>query len=614
MTDPQDERDSLLDSTVSAGANVDDVPDDVLDDLPDERESVLDSTISAGARAEGAPAVTAEQRGVRGDDGDDGHRDGEDRRLPLVAPARTLMVRRLPTDDADGGGLGLEPEEIRERLGRTAVQVALLFLIVFGVSVITYTPEYLAEVRRDVTVDRAGPVAMEHLAAVATIVLSLSVFLLVRFRRLPARIAADLGLLFYVAVAGGISLFEHWEPWPVHYAPVHISWVCLWIPLYPMMVPTGRGKLALAAMAAALTGPMALFASVAFRGTPLPAVESLTWVVLPPFLAAALAVYPGTALHRLERAAKRARELGAYQLSELMSKGGMGEVWKAEHRILARPAAIKLIRPAKFQKAPLIKRRHTVQRFEREARITASLRSPHTVELYDFGVTDEGSFYNVMELLDGLDLKTLVQEHGPLPAERAVHFLIQACDSLAEAHARSLVHRDIKPANLFACRYGLEVDFLKVLDFGLARTAQPFDDREDRITAEGMTAGTPAYIAPELARGEPAYDHRVDLYGMGCVAYWLLAGRTVFHAPNVMSMLHKHIRQTPTPLSRLGVRGLPPSLEQVVMSLLEKDPRDRPSDAASLRKQLETVELDEPWTMDRARRWWDAMPPPSQFV
>ena len=607
MSDPQDERDSLLDSTVSAGANVDDVPDDVLDGLPDERESVLDSTVSAGARAEGTPAVTVEQRGVGG--------AGEEaRRLPLVAPARTLMVRRLPSDDADGVGFGLAQDEVRERLGRTAVQVALLFLIVFGVTVITYTPEYLGEVRRDVAVDRSGPLAVDHLAAVGTIVVSLAVFLLVRLRRLPVRLAGDVGLLYYFAVAAGISLFEHWEPWPLHYVPIHISWVCLWIPLYPMMVPTGRGKLALAAMAAALTGPMALFASVALRGTPLPAVESLTWVVLPPFLAAALAVYPGTALHRLERAAKRARELGAYKLSVLMSKGGMGEVWKAEHRILARPAAIKLIRPAKFHKAPLIKRRHAVQRFEREARITASLRSPHTVELYDFGVTDDGSFYNVMELLDGLDLKTLVQEHGPLPAERAVHFLIQACDSLAEAHARSLVHRDIKPANLFACRYGLEVDFLKVLDFGLARTAQPFDDREDRITAEGMTAGTPAYIAPELARGEPAYDHRVDLYGMGCVAYWLLAGRTVFHAPNVMAMLHKHIRQAPTPLSRLGMRGVPAPLEELVLACLEKDPRDRPSDAASLRKLLEGIELEDPWTMERARRWWDAMPPPSQFV
>ena len=156
-------------------------------------------------------------------------------------------------------------------------------------------------------------------------------------------------------------------------------------------------------------------------------------------LAVALAVYPGTTLHRQARSTGKIRELGAYQLRDLLSKGGMGEVWRGEHRLLARPAAIKLIRPRKFANATPLKRRHTVQRFEREARITASLRSPHTVELYDFGVTDDGSFYNVMELLDGLDLKTLVRKHGPLPPERAMHFLAQACDSLAEAHARSLV-------------------------------------------------------------------------------------------------------------------------------------------------------------------------------
>ncbi len=601
MGDSEDERDSLLDSTVSAGVADEELSDAVLDDLPDERESLLESTVSANTCGEEVIAVGDDEKAER--------RVPGSRPLPLVSPARTLLVRRR-LEEPDAGKGSIRSREVRERLGRTAVQVSLLFLIVFGVTVINYTPEYLSEVRPDVRVDRPGPAPVEHIAAIGTIAASLLLFLLIRLRRLPHRIAADVGLLYYVFVAAGISVFEHWEPWPLLYAPVHISWVCLWIPLYPMMVPPGRGKLALAALAAALMGPMALLASVALRGTPLPAVESLTWVVLPPFLAAALAVYPGTVLHQLERAAERARALGAYELSKLLSKGGMGEVWQGEHRLLARPAAIKLIRPAKFEKAPPVKRRHAVQRFEREARITASLRSPHTVELYDFGVTEDGSFYNVMELLDGLDLKTLVREHGPVPPERVVYFLIQACDSLAEAHARSLVHRDIKPANLFACRYGLEVDFLKVLDFGLARTAHPFDDRESRITAEGMTAGTPAYIAPELARGDADYDHRVDIYGLGCVAYWLLAGRTVFHAPNVMAMLHKHIRQAPTPLSRLGVRDLPRPLEQLILACLEKDPGNRPSDAASLRKVLEALEMPSPWTMDRARRWWDGLPTP----
>jgi len=590
VTDTHDERDSLLDSTVSEGAGA--LSDEELDALPDERDSLLESTVSAGARLD--PPLEEAPRG--------GDPDSGPVKLSRVAPARTLLVR-LPMDDGEVAAPPLPEDEVRERLGRTAVQVALLFLIVFGVTALLYTPEYLAEVRRDVEVSRSAVVPVEAAAAVFTIALSLAVFVAARTRRLSSRLAGDVGLVYYVLVAGGISLFEHWEPWPTLYAPIHISWVCLWIPLYPMMVPTSRGKLALAALVAAALGPMALLASVAIRETPLPAVASMTWVALPPFLAVALAVYPGTRLHRPRRRPGQIRELGAYKLRDLLSKGGMGEVWRGEHQLLARPAAIKLIRPRKFANATPIKRRHTIQRFEREARITASLRSPHTVELYDFGVTDDGSFYNVLELLDGLDLKTLVREHGPLPPERAVHFLVQACDSLAEAHARGLVHRDIKPANLFTCRYGLEVDFLKVLDFGLARTAQPFDDREDRITAEGMTAGTPAYIAPELARGDPEYDHRVDLYGLGCVAYWLLTGRTVFHAANVMSMLHKHIDKAPTPPSRLGIH-LPPALEQLVLACLEKAPADRPSDAGSLRDALDRVELTAPWSRQRARAWW----------
>ena len=579
-----DDRDSLLDSTVSAGAGQNDVPVDPRDGDLVERPAPVSPPPGKRSRR-GPPSVPMRQR------------------LSHVAPARTLMVK-LPLGGIGAAAPTLPAEEVRERLGRTAIQVAILFLVVYGVYVITYTPDYLAEVRTDLDVPRPGRWPVEHLSAVGTIVTAVAVFLLARLRRLPARLAGDVGLVFYVAVALGISVFEHWEPWPTYYVPIHISWVCLWIALYPLMVPARRGKLALAALAAALTGPMALFASVAVRGTPLPAVESLTWVVLPPFLAAALAVYPGTSIHRRKVAKERARELGAYQLTRLLSRGGMGEVWKAEHRLLARPAAIKLIRPAKFQKAPPIKRRHTVQRFEREARITASLRSPHTVELYDFGVTDDGSFYNVMELLDGQDLKTLVQEHGPLPPERAAHFLVQACDSLAEAHARNLVHRDIKPANLFACRYGLEVDFLKVLDFGLVGTPVPAEGGDTRLTADGLAAGTPAYIAPELARGDPHYDHRVDIYGLGCVAYWLLTARTVFQAPNPMAMLLEQAQSEPESPSVHAPVPLPEALDGLVMDCLSKDPDRRPRDAAALRSRLDAVPLEQQWTSHRSMQWW----------
>jgi serine/threonine protein kinase len=171
-------------------------------------------------------------------------------------------------------------------------------------------------------------------------------------------------------------------------------------------------------------------------------------------------------VYGLGREIAAARELGSYSLEERLGEGGMGEVWRARHRMLARPAAIKLIRPSLISPE---RAAELQKRFENEAQVISQLRSPHTVELFDFGVAEQGTFYYVMELLDGLDVDALVRRFGPVPAERAVFLLRQVCHSLAEAEARGLVHRDIKPANIFLCRYGEDHDFVKVLDFGLAK-------------------------------------------------------------------------------------------------------------------------------------------------
>jgi serine/threonine-protein kinase len=194
----------------------------------------------------------------------------------------------------------------------------------------------------------------------------------------------------------------------------------------------------------------------------------------------------------------------------------MGEVWRARHRFLARPAAVKLIRPETLGGGDEDRALVALRRFEREAQAIAGLRSPNTIQIYDFGVADDGTFFYVMELLDGLDLETLVERHGPLPQERVVELLLQVCDSLSEAHEQGLLHRDIKPANIFVCRYGHRFDVVKVLDFGLVRTLGNADDA--RLTREGTLAGTPAYIAPEQAMGDTV-DHRADLYSLGCVAF-----------------------------------------------------------------------------------------------
>jgi serine/threonine-protein kinase len=281
----------------------------------------------------------------------------------------------------------------------------------------------------------------------------------------------------------------------------------------------------------------------------------------------------------------------------------MGAVFRAEHRLLARQAAIKLIRPEVLGPRDAEARRVTLARFRREAQTAAALRSPHTIELYDFGSTQDGSFYYVMELLDGMDLDTLVERFGPNPPERAVHLIRQACLSLAEAHQVGLVHRDIKPSNLVATRMGVQLDFLKILDFGLVKGHDRSE--ETMLTQPHMTTGTPAFMAPELAMAEPDLDGRADLYALGCVLYWLLTGQLVFPGNNPVKMMHQHVSDSPVPPSQRSELEVPEELDAVVMRCLAKKPADRPATAAELARLLEAVPLASPWTEDRMRRWWD---------
>jgi serine/threonine-protein kinase len=288
--------------------------------------------------------------------------------------------------------------------------------------------------------------------------------------------------------------------------------------------------------------------------------------------------------------------LGLYRLMEKLGEGGMGEVWRARHQLLARPCAVKLIRPELLGEK---NREAATERFRLEARSIARLSSPNTVRLYDFGVSETGSFYFVMELLTGLDLASLVQRFGPMAPDRAVYVLRQACRSLGEAHAAGLLHRDIKPHNLYLCRLGLDFDVLKVLDFGLVKS---LGDETAQMTAEGVLTGTPAYMPPERVVGGAA-DERSDLYSLGCVAYWMLTGRPVFMGEPMAVMIH-HARTAPQPPSTVGGPPIPERLDQIVMSCLEKAPDKRPSSAMALWQQLGDVTLPAPWTLERAESWW----------
>ncbi|MFT3698091.1 MAG: serine/threonine protein kinase [Kofleriaceae bacterium] len=317
-------------------------------------------------------------------------------------------------------------------------------------------------------------------------------------------------------------------------------------------------------------------------------------------------------------ARERADELGSYRLVEKLGAGGMGEVWRAEHQLLARQAAIKLVRPevlADKSHAQLIQ-----ERFRREAQTVASLRSRNTVELYDYGITPDGAFFFVMELLEGLDLAQLVKQHGPQPAARVIHILIQACGSLAEAHDAGLLHRDIKPANLFVAKAADEVDIVKLLDFGIAQhVAEPLaaitvapmpikGGTGERLTLEGSVIGTPGYIPPEQAIGDQL-DPRGDLYALACVAWFLLTGAEVFTSATQDDLIRAHVQQD---IPALETRGwLPEALKQLIYRCLAKEPGQRPRDARALADELAQIEIpvEHAWSRQKAQAWWKARAP-----
>jgi tRNA A-37 threonylcarbamoyl transferase component Bud32 len=442
-----------------------------------------------------------------------------------------------------------------------------------------------------------------RLNTAAVILLSSGVAVAGRLGWLSPEGILRLGLLLEVLVGFALSTFDYLTPWDPNQTVRGVSWMALWICLCGLLIPNRPRVMALTMLITASMGPLAY---VIFYPTPIPINRLLMWNI-PTYMVGLVTVAIGRRLYKLETEVRQAREMGSYQLETLIGKGGMGEVWRARHRMLARDSAIKLIRPSVLlslagKDATLIRRR-----FEQEARVTASLRSPHTVELYDFGVSDDGGFYYVMELLDGIDLETLVKQFGPQPPGRVVEVLRQVCQSLAEAHRAGLVHRDIKPTNIFLCRLGIRYDFAKVLDFGLVKTMHT--EGETRMTREGVTTGTPAYMAPEVAMANDKIDGRADLYGLGCVAYWLLTGSLVFDRRSAVAMVMAHMQEAPAPPSQKTELPIPASLDRVVMACLAKKPEDRPATAEALARMLEEIREIEPWTQDEAEKWWIANRP-----
>ena len=357
------------------------------------------------------------------------------------------------------------------------------------------------------------------------------------------------------------------------------------------------------AFLAAATGPLSYLAAMALdRTVPSPSTAVLFYVPL--FVAAMLSSLVSKVIYGLALDVSKARRLGSYSLVEKLAQGGMGEVWRARHGSLIRPAAVKLIRPELLGDKSTGEMDAILRRFEREAQATSLLASPHTVVLYDFGRTDDGIIYYVMELLGGMDLESLVRRFGPLPAERVIFILDQVCHALADAHRVKLVHRDIKPSNIQLTVHGADYDFVKVFDFGLVK--RQGQSTGPLVTGDQVITGTPAYLSPEAATRGGAIDAQSDLYSLGAVAYWLLTGKLVFDAPNALAMIVAHLQTPPEPPSRRTELPIPPELDALVLDLLAKDPADRPAGAAEVAHRLAAIPLPDPWTQDRAERWWRA--------
>jgi len=381
-------------------------------------------------------------------------------------------------------------------------------------------------------------------------------------------------------------------------AETAIPWIIL-INLYAMFVPNTPKR------AAAIVAGMALIplAGAALASLQEPLLRArmfggggfsalLLWLAI----ASTTALYAAHRIGKLRREAFDAKRLGSYSLKEKLGAGGMGEVHLAEHQLLKRPCAVKLIRPDKADQAGAI------ARFEAEVQATAGLTHPNTIEIYDYGFSDDGTFYYVMEFLPGRTLQEIVERSGPMPPARVIHLLRQVCSALAEAHRAGLIHRDIKPGNIFATERGGILDVAKLLDFGLVKSTVA-DESSPELTIEGAVIGSPLYAPPERILGEAEPDVRGDIYSLGATAYYLLTGRPVFGGEKALKILFAHANETPRPLGELQP-GVPTDLEEVVMRCLNKDPDQRFQSADELEAALELCGAAGQWDQTTARNAW----------
>ena len=498
-----------------------------------------------------------------------------------------------PSPFSTTGGTGL-PRELEQRAVR---RLGVLALVSVGTWLVMRAVFFAISPDFGRTLDTSDAML------VIAVVLSLAMFWLTRWQKLRASTLLDIGLVYVLTIAFLIATADNSRPWAADYTPRGAPFLTWWLLLFPTLVPAPIRKTAPVALIGALMAPAALEFQTRVLGLP----PSPSSIYIRQFVfcvvAGGIGLIPGRVLYNLGRRVSEALELGSYRLVKKIGVGAMGEVWSAEHVALARPAAIKVIKPGALADGT-VKPEVVLARFEREARAIAGLRSPHTVVLYDYGVAEDSSFYFVMELLDGANLRDVIADYGALEPARVAHILVGVCESLAEAHDRNLIHRDIKPANVYVCDYGGHADFVKVLDFGLVK--EHGEPQEAKLTADGKTTGTPAYMSPEMALGLGDVDHRSDIYAVGCLAYYLLTGTELFEAATAVRMLMAQIESAPEDVAERAEQDIPRELADIIMQCLEKDRADRPQDTRALARSLRPLARD--WTEDKARAFWRDAP------
>lgn len=426
--------------------------------------------------------------------------------------------------------------------------------------------------------------------------LCLGVFVACRIGKRSTTELETIDAIATIATGACIGLTSIYAP-PVQRPELSsIMGVIIFLILRGIVIPSSGGR---TAVLSAIAVVPAIYASYECHAREEAAPYKLPLVLYPLLtavwagLGVVAAMLASRTIFGLRKKASEAQKLGQYTLGAKIGEGGMGAVYRASHAMMKRDVAIKLLPADRAGKAGLA-------RFEREVQLTSRLNSPNTIAIFDYGRTPEGTFYYVMEYIDGYSLEDLVTKFGSLPPGRVVHLVKQVCAALAEAHSIGLIHRDVKPANIALCERAGVFDVVKVLDFGLVKEL----GTDSASTTDASLTGTPLYLAPESIKTPDKVDARSDLYAVGGVAYWLLTGTHVFEAATVVEVCSHHLHTIPeSPSARLG-EPLPRDLEAVVLKCLEKDPEKRYANAEELKNALDACECAEEWSDEEAAAWW----------